>query len=188
MESFGQPSRDRSGARPLQDSHTTISHWPFRNRIERSDVEHASGCGIRDVAVADAIRALQAAARGKVEIAGIEARTCGRRQIWSGLPKTDGADGPSAKCEILNPIHVREEFAILSDRHIVHRGEQETIAAGAHDIAAIRRKIEAVGHRGALVRCADSEGKIQDYSKKIASNFIKRQMGRISFLNPPQHC
>src|SRR5712671_1342469 len=98
MESFGQPSRDRSGARPLQDSHTTISHWPFRNRIERSDVEHASGCGTRDVA--DAIRALQAAAKGKVEIAGIEARTCGWRQIRSGLPKADGADGPSAKCEI----------------------------------------------------------------------------------------
>ena len=38
--------------------------------MERSDVEHASGCRIRDVAVADAIQALQAAAKGKVEITG----------------------------------------------------------------------------------------------------------------------
>jgi hypothetical protein len=53
---------------------------------------------------------------------------------------------------------VREEFSILSDRHIVHRGEQETIAVGARHIAAIRRKIEAIGHRGALEQCADSEG------------------------------
>jgi hypothetical protein len=24
--------------------------------------------------------------------------------------------------------------------------------------------------------------------KKVVSNFIKQQMGRIIFLNPPQHC
>jgi hypothetical protein len=96
MESLGQPSRDRSGARSLQDSHTTISHRTSRNRIERSDIEHASGCDIRDVAVADAIRALEAAAIGKIEIAWIEARACGWRQMPSGFPKTDCADGPSS--------------------------------------------------------------------------------------------
>src|SRR5438445_12926503 len=100
MESFRQPSRDRSGARSLQDSHTTIPHRPCRNSIERSYIEHTSGCGIRDVAIADAIRALEAAAIGKIEIARIETRTCGRRQIRSSLPKTDGADGPSAKRQI----------------------------------------------------------------------------------------
>ena len=47
---------------------------------------------------------------------------------------------------------------------------------GCRHIAAIRRKIEAVGHRGALERFADSEEKIQDYSKRVVSNFIKRQM------------
>jgi hypothetical protein len=65
--------------------------------MEGSDVEYASGCGIRDVAVADADGALQAA------------------------------------------------------RHI----------------AAIRRKIEAIGHRGALERRADREGKIQESREQL---------------------
>lgn len=100
MESLGQPSGDRRGAWPFQDSHTAISHRACRNRVEGSDVERAPVCGIRDVAVPDAIRALQAAAKRNVETARIEARTCGRRQIRSGLPKSDGADRPSAKRQI----------------------------------------------------------------------------------------
>jgi len=121
MQSFGQPSRDRCGARPLQDSHTTISRRPFRNRIERSDVEHASGCGIRDVAVADAVRALQAA------------------------------------------------------RHI----------------AAIRRKIETIGHRGALERRADSEGKIQESRKQLhqpadgTNRFLESTAALLIAIMPP---
>jgi hypothetical protein len=96
MESLGQPSRDRSGARSLQDSHAAISHRPSRNCTECSHIEHTCGCGIR-VAIADTIRALEAAAIGKIEIARIEARACSRREIRPGFPKADGADGPSAK-------------------------------------------------------------------------------------------
>lgn len=55
MESLGQPRGDGGGARTLQDSHTAISHRASRNRIEGAEIEHASGCGIRDIAIAGTV-------------------------------------------------------------------------------------------------------------------------------------
>jgi hypothetical protein len=162
MESFGQPSRDRSGARPLQDSHTAISRWPFRNRIERSDVEHVSGCGIRDVAIADAIRALQAAAKGKVEIAGIEARTYGRRQIWSGLAKTVLTDHPPS---------ARSEIRFMCERNLRFCPTETSYTAECKKpwrrVPAMLPRLAGRSKRLATEvpsSGAGSEGKIQDYS------------------------
>jgi hypothetical protein len=87
---------------------------------------------------------------------------------------------------------VPEEFAIRSDRHIVRRGEQETIAASARHIAAIRRTIEAVGHRGALERRADSEGKIQGSREQLhqtadgANQFLESTAALVLAIMPPQ--
>ena len=159
MESFGQPSRDRSGARPLQDSHTAISRWPFRNRIERSDVEHVSGCGIRDVA--DAIRALQAAAKGKVEIAGIEARTYGRRQIGSGLAKTVLTDHPpSARSEIRFMCERNLRFCPTGTSYIAESKKplRRVPAMLPRFAGRSKRLATEVPSSG-----ADSEGKIPDY-------------------------
>lgn len=97
VKRLGQSSGDRRGAGPLQDTYAAISHRTRRNRIEGVDIEHAAGCGICDIPVADAIRPLKGAAIGQVQISRIVVRACRGREIRPGLPQADGAEGPSAE-------------------------------------------------------------------------------------------
>jgi hypothetical protein len=66
-----QSGGDGSCARTLQNTDSAVSNGTRGNRIEVINVEHAPGCGVRDIAIAHAIGPLEHAAIGETEIAGI---------------------------------------------------------------------------------------------------------------------
>jgi hypothetical protein len=96
MKVLGESGGDRGGARAFEDANAAISNRTLRNRIEGTDIEHAAGYGIRDVAIAEAVGTLEGTAIGKIEVSRIVARTGRRREIRTRFPQTDGADRPPA--------------------------------------------------------------------------------------------
>jgi hypothetical protein len=150
MKCLRHSGGDRSCARALENTDSAVPNGTRWNRIEGTNVEHAAGCRVCNVAIADKIGTLERAAIGKTKIAGIVAGTRDRREIGTLFLEAHRADGPSAESEIGETVHVREEFVILADREIVDCGEQKAIAAGGSHIAAIGREIEAVGDRDAV--------------------------------------
>src|SRR5271168_755337 len=147
MKGLGKSGRNRTRAGPLQNAHPAISNRSRRNRIERAEIEHATRCGTRDVAVANAIWSLKRPAIREAEVTRIVARTRDGREVRTCFPETDRADGPSAKCEFGSTVHVRKEFAILAHGQIVNGGKQKPVAARVCHISAVGRKIEPICNR-----------------------------------------
>jgi hypothetical protein len=70
MKGLRQSGSDRRGAGTLQNAYTAVSDRTRGNRIEGTDVENASSCRIRYVAIAGAVGTLECAPIGKTQIAG----------------------------------------------------------------------------------------------------------------------
>ena len=119
MEILGQAGSNCGRAGANQNANAAIPYRPGWNGIEGVYVEHAAAGG--NVAVSKAIGTLEGAAIRKIEIPGIIAGAGNGREIRSGFPEADGADGPSAEREVGETVHVRKEFAILTDGKIVDR-------------------------------------------------------------------
>jgi hypothetical protein len=95
---------------------------------------------------------------------------------------------------------VREEFAILSDRHIERCADSEgKYKTTPTKIPSGGQSKRLQGHFVAQAFQPPDQGSadsvhvdpikvIRTEFPVVVSNFIKQQMGRISFLNPPQHC
>src|ERR1700676_3671587 len=145
MKRLRQSGSNRRGAGTLQNTYTAVSNRTRGNRIEGTAVEHATGCGIRYVAIADAVGTLECSAIGKIQIAGIVAGTGDGREIGTRFPEAPGAEGPPAESEIGETVQVRKEFSILADREIVDGGKQKPIATGGGHVAAVGREIETIG-------------------------------------------
>jgi len=73
MKCLCKAGGDCGCARAFKNSDSAIPYWAGRNRIERGEIEHAAGCRVGDVWIADAVGTLQRAAVRKIEIAGIVA-------------------------------------------------------------------------------------------------------------------
>src|ERR1700732_2588340 len=86
---LSQPCGDGGGAWSFQNTDAAIPNWARRNRIECIDVERAARHRICTVTVADAIRALEGATIGNVQVPWIKARTCRGGQIRTSFPQTD---------------------------------------------------------------------------------------------------
>src|SRR5579871_3433585 len=150
MKGLGQSRGDRCGARPLEAAHGAIADRTRWNRTESRDIEHASGRGVCDVSVSDAIGTLERAPIGKIEVARVVARACGWGQVRAGFPEAHRAYGPSAKDRLGNSCHVSEKSAIAAYRYVVRRRDQQPVAPGLRYVAAIGREVKSVGHRGSI--------------------------------------
>ena len=90
--------------------------------------------------------ALEGASVDEIEIAWIVAGAGDWRQIRTGLPKADRADGPSAEECLRDAAQVAQKVSIVTYGQFIDGGDQHTIATDGGNVTSIRGKVKTIGY------------------------------------------